>query len=633
MLLYIVVFILFLGSVIYNLGRSLLNRFKLNLNFSEQVSLSLCIGLVVFTLEVYLTGLMGSINFLLPVIAIQSAVLGIWGIKTSQFIISNSNLGINFPSILVIALSVYLTAFHVYPFGVIDKDRLPMYGANLIDNTWHLSLINSLQKQIPPENPLFYGHKLTNYHYFVDLQISAIQAITKIPLPILYFRIIGPSYFFLLATLVYILGMRLTNTFGGIMAVLFCTISSNGFYLARLFSNNPNLIPSVAWVDVYSTKAVNYPLAFSLAVLITIIYILVHSQLNLKSGIIITLIIGSLFAFKAHTSLILLYGLFNWGIYSAKNKNYSILFVTATSSLLTLYFIFTTSGDHSQSLIFSPLWFIKSMYESKDHLNNVDWELKRQFLVSQHGWLGVVKLYVIGLLGFILINFHVIYISVANILIRSRGQQYKSINLFLLNMIVIGILIPMLFIYKYSPIVMMEFIYLSIFLMGLLMALLFGNLLALNKRLVVIFAGILCWTMLLPGVRYSVNNFQANINYTPVNPQFIQAITHLKNLPGTRIVADPSFFPGSVLTAYANKSVYVGDLLILSGLGIDHSTRSQQAQKIFDCSDKSTASTVLSQVTPNYIFANADADCFKDYDFLKQVFVNNKVSIYSYKQL
>ena len=59
-----------------------------------------------------------------------------------------------------------------YDFG------LGFWGPNGHDGIWHLSLINQLKQQIPPQNPVFSGTTLSQYHWGFDLLVALISKFT-----------------------------------------------------------------------------------------------------------------------------------------------------------------------------------------------------------------------------------------------------------------------------------------------------------------------------------------------------------------------------------------------------------------------------------------------------------------------
>ncbi|MFH1289304.1 MAG: hypothetical protein ABIH88_01115, partial [Patescibacteria group bacterium] len=88
----------------------------------------------------------------------------------------------------------------VYDFG------MGFWGPNGHDGIWHLALARQIFNGFPPPHPLMSGEVLTNYHYFYDFLLSAVNKVTNIPFETLYFQIFPFLLVFFLGGLSFLVG-------------------------------------------------------------------------------------------------------------------------------------------------------------------------------------------------------------------------------------------------------------------------------------------------------------------------------------------------------------------------------------------------------------------------------------------
>jgi hypothetical protein len=575
-------FLGFLVLVPYPAGLLLTRWFKI-----PGIFRSLVLGLFVITLESYFLGLAGLYSWSIPVLLIQSAVLWIIGVfpslratnsRSPALLLSRSYLA----SAVIILLAVYINSLMLTPFGKITPQGISLYGAHFVDSTWHLAVINNLDRSLPPENPIYAGVPLTNYHYLVDLQISLIHRITGINTPDLYFRLFGPLYLLLLSWLIYDLGRSITGKqLGGLIAMTLFMLGSNLYYLAPLVFPGAAVSPSVAWVDFFSTKTVNYPLLVSLTLLVTFLDILRRQdKLSLGRMVVLGLFSGGLLIVKSHTALVWLGALAFTAILKLfkKTPNFSYLILFAVSLIVnfTLYIITVSSGNGA--LIFSPLWFIRVMYESPERLNNPVWELRRQTLLSIGAYLGVAKLYLQGLFWFLFINFGIFLPGVIAFFNKNITPVFRRI---LLGITLASLALTLLFIQRGAAWNSIQFIYVIFLPLSLLTAYIISRL----PRSLAISLFVLLITLSLPGNKYISDQYQERTGSFNISPSQVELVNYLSALPPGPVLTDSTFLSGSYLQAYSGKSLYVGDLQMLESLSIDHSDRDRIVNMPFTCSN------------------------------------------------
>lgn len=494
-------------------------------------------------------------------------------------------------------------------YGKTEEGTIRLYGAHFNDSINNIALIKSLKLSIPPENPNFSGTKMGSYHYFINLVMAKTSQLFGIDDFTMYFKI---APLFLLSSLSFIvwrLGKKLSGSnFAGAMAVLFVMLSGNLYYLSSLFYPNSLGRPSVAWIDEFSSKLVNYQYLSSLLIMFVLFYALsIRKKLTLKTEVLVAVIVALLFGFKFYAGVLILASLF------IVKKFRKIFFLSLLPTLLIL-FLLKGNGEVAFPFEIKPLWVIKTMFESSDRLNYPIWELARQTLLSTKSYLGIAKLYFVGLVVYLFINFGPRLV----ILFKKSEDEVESLTK---TVSVLGILIPLVFIQRGSAAWnIVQFSYYSVACMGFLLALQVAKFKNLH---VLVFS--LVWLMTLPGVFYTSNDY-ANSPYTsgPL-PNLVMALQYLRNQPYGAVLSHPIFTPNAIISAISSKPLFLGDSMILNSYGVDISVRLRQENDFFSGS-MSKPTSFLSSNNLKYIISPADIN-LSEYK-LKMIYTNMGVNIY-----
>lgn len=620
---YFLGFLLALGLVILPTGLLIYTQIDKELISWKSLVLSLVLGLWFIAVEAFVIRRVLSAAWFDYLLLIQAVV--------SLALLFKQRITKNLPRfrtslILPLSIIILVTAINVFitfPSGTETRDGIRFAGVHLVDNTWHLALINSLQQQVPPLNPLYAGELIRNYHYLVDLQIATMSHLTHIPPPVIFFQLFGTLYIFLYCCLAYLLGKRIDGSrLTGIFAIMFLSLSSNWYYLAQIFYPGAYNWPSVAWVDYFSSKSVNYPLLFSMVIMLAVFYFLTTVKEWSKSAIIIiSLLIVSLAGFKLHIAIVLISAISLLAILKIRQDKLFLKVFLLSFLGFGLIAASMVSLD-KKTLILSPLWYIRVMYEAVDRLNFVDWELKRQYLLKYPGYLGLLKLYIQGLGVFFLINLGPLLIGLVSLLMKQLRNSV--ITLLMLVVSFFSVIYTMLFIYSGTAIVTIQFFYPAIIMMSLLLLTVLNRILT-QRRVLYVIVAIIIWISLQPGVVYTLRTYS---QYTYVDPVTSEGLSFLSKQSTGTILTDRGLSEGSLVPAYTNKSVFFTGEMILQTLLVDYSWRKQVVEDFFDCSKKIDKNKLLSEQTIKYIMTTNLNSCVLDKISAKVLLDNNKVIIY-----
>ena len=514
--------------------------------------------------------------------------------------------------ILVVFVILFSVISPVYiNYGKTRDGTIRQYGAHFNDSVNNIALIKSLKSSIPPENPNVSGTKMTSYHYFINLIMAKISQLFHIDDFTMYFKI---APIFLLSSLsffVWILAKRLSSSnFVGAMATLFVMLSGNLYYLSGLVYPNSSGRPSVAWIDEFSSKLVNYQYLSSLLIMFVLFYILsIRKKLTLKIEVLVAVIVAFLFGFKFYAGVLFLSSMF------FVKKFRRIFFLSIPFTLLVLIFL---KGERGTIFPFEikPLWAIKTMFESPDRINYPIWELARQTLLSTKSYLGIMKLYVIGILVYLFVNFGPRLI----IFFKKSENEIES----LIKIIsVLGILIPLVFIQRVSAVWnIVQFSYYSVACMGFLLALRIDRLR--DNVKVLIFS--LVWIIMLPGVIYTSNDYAKPPYTSEFSSQFIQAAEYLESLPQGSILIHPQYSSNAIVSAIAGKPAYLAEEMILNSYGTNIVLRKKETSDFFEGRMINYDGSWFKSHDIKYVVA--PVSWLSPYRYLRAIFSNDSLNIY-----
>jgi len=484
------------------------------------------------------------------------------------------------------------------PYAKSINQDIRLFGAHHNDGVNNIALIKSLQYSLPPMDPNYSGRVIKNYHYFINLILAAIQKVTQIDPFILYFGIAPTVMIIILSILVYFFVLTQAGKLPAVLAILFVNFLGNYYYLGPLLGS-VNLHPSIAWMDEYSTRLVNYQLLSSYILLMVLLLFLIRR----RPAVLVGLISGLLMGFKVYAWILWELGLlaFSW-----RNKYFFRAFLWSVLFSLPVGWLLYQPGGQA-TFIFKPLWIIKSMYESPDRFNLVAWELARQTYLSIRNYLGIFKLYFQGVVAFLIINF------------GPRLLGFFAPKNYLLKILTfLGIILPLLLAQSGSSWNVIQFSYYSVFFLSLLLAISLSRF----PRLVVV----LFILISLPSALY-INSQYLNPPYTvSYSRGFVQALDTLARLPQGTVLSHPSYSTNAVVSALSSKPVFIAESMILTSSSIDTRPRQQFRDKFFSGMTLQPKD-FLSENNISYIISPQYIDISKY--MLLPIFQNSEVIIYS----
>ncbi len=178
-------FFLFIFSCLYLPGKLLAGKLKLELKSFDDIFFPFGFGLMVFTLLAYIFSWLKLEVLILPSILLLDF----------YFIRGNKWLPGKLEKRHSLALSLVFLLSLVFSLSMLINGQ---FGDKLIyrhDDLWHLSLINELKVNFPPDNPSVAGIPLRGYHFFYNLILAKVSNIFLISPFSLHFRFLTRQSF------------------------------------------------------------------------------------------------------------------------------------------------------------------------------------------------------------------------------------------------------------------------------------------------------------------------------------------------------------------------------------------------------------------------------------------------------
>ena len=541
---------------------------------------------------------------------------------------------------LLIGIGTIFQQLPVFKNGLSFPYGLGFWGPNTHDGIWHISLINQLTKDVPPQNPVYGGEVLKNYHYFYDLLVALTNYVSGIPVLDLLFRFYPITFSLLLGILTYYL-TRLINP--GKLGVLF------GIYLVYFAGSFGWIVEyikvkhlggeSAFWANQSISFNLNPPFAISLLIVITILLILPRIKSSKTALLSLTILAGTLVSFKAYAAILILLTIFIVGIVK-RNLNYLYTFIT--SSVLSAVLLLSNFSIGQKLIIFSPFWFIHSMIDSPDR---VGWErltLARVAGYETKNYFKLITSELISLIIFVIGNLGIRFFALLSLTkIKKIISNVQLLFIFVFS--TLSLFIPTLFIQAGNPWNTIQFLYYFLYISAVVGGIVFAKiLLSLPRSLVPVVAAI--FIAVTPINSWATaNGYLTNQPHAFINPKEIEALEFLKQQPDGIVLTypyDPKqktkfaepwpiyvYDSTAYLSAFSGKSVFIEDEGQNQILLTDYKKRVILSKDFF----LSASVNFLKEANIKYIYIPKIHNLPLDEEHIIKIFENDYALIYEVK--
>lgn len=643
-------FLLFL-IVIYSLGKAFSMGGE---SFLTRFFTSISLGMVLYTLAQLVIGILNLRWLSWGLVGVSVVLLFKYGLKVR----------ISFKDRLqtaALALIIAGTVFQVIPVfrsGLINEYGLSFWGPNAHDGLWHVSLIEQLSS-VPPENPIFSGELLRNYHYFYDLLLAGTKSITGIDslnlvfrfYPIIFSLLLGVGTYSLI-NLLFLDRLGLFKTRVAQLVSIYLVYFGGSFgWIVEFIRERHFGGESSFWSSQPVSFNLNPPFAISLVLVICLFHFIyyLNRRSSLKNIFIIIFLVGSLTSFKAYAGILAFLVLGVWcfvGLFKKQLSYFGIMFGSGFLLLLTLlpnYSVSNLSSGLPLLFIWNPFWFIHSMIDSPDR---VGWErlsLARYSAFETKNWLKFIGVESFGLFLFIAGNLGVRVIGLV-IFIRSILVHNNSTLSFIILFGLFSAVFPILFIQSGNPWNTIQFFYYFIFIVAIFTGVLFAELI-LAKELILKLVVIILLFIAPINSLVIANSYLSYSPHTKVDASELEALKFLKEQPKGIILSYPydkelkskfteplpvyAYETTAYLSALTDKPSFVADEIQNIILGNNYIKRLALAKNFFLNPEDERRILNDNNIEYVYIIKKVYDRGLDDARFgLKEIFSNDGVVIY-----
>lgn len=517
---------------------------------------------------------------------------------------------------------------------------LGFWGSNGHDAIWHLSLINNLKNPFKIDLPIFAGETLKNYHPFFDILIAFFALISNISSTVWYFQIfpIITTILFLITS--FLLGKQLTSKFStGIFLMFFNSFASSFGWIISLFKSGTINGESLFWAMQSASNQLNPPFLLSLLFINCLLLLVLAKKINFwfkNLLILLILIITPITKAYGGVAIYLIFALYSF--FSIKKSKQPLILLLI--SLPLAYLVFSIYNKTSGSLfIFKPFWFVNSLIESPDRFY-VPVLANMRYTLEASGKIGprLIAVYFISTIIFYLGNFSWRILGLLSL------KSFKSIiKLPLLLTILITGLIPLFLIQKGTSWNTIQFMYYSLFISNIFLAIFVSQLKYKYISLVIIILTIIpSWE--------NLNRYLSNPAPACLSNSEIEALTHLKDLPQGIVLTYPYdkykknnqvtpiplyiYETSAYVSAFSKKSVFLEDEMNLDITGFDWKVRRKQEEEFFSSQDKYSTRGFLLNNNIDYIYLlNGQSFTVDQSDLqIDLIFENSQVKIFKVRK-
>ena len=614
-------------------GNTLLRKFKLET--LPQITLSVCLGIVLWALQGYLFGYLNlrilSYGYL--------ALFLIWwfsGVRNFRLKVPSwPPLKFNRTALFIIFVGVVFQLSAVWFIGRYTENGLYFCCRGVPDDIFHLSLTYELTQRFPPDEPGMYPVPVKNYHYAANLVMADTIRVFKLPLmPTVY------QYFpFLLSLLLAFTALsfaRLLNLSPRFANWLLFFLYFHGdiIYLL-LFLRGKGLDFSVTIFDDATKLLAGPTRSFSIVLLFTGLSFLFLWLKGKKAvlGIISALVFGSLIGFKVYTGIFALTGLGFLGLYFLFKKNWRRLWPLFLAVFLSLV-IYLPVNAGAGGISFNGLYrFENFLAQPAFGLQNL--ELARLNFLNQGNYLRAFPYELLGAILYFPVLFGTVLIGIFQTR-KSLSAIPAEINIFLIGAAFVTGTVGLFFVQDVGGLNSVQFLLNLYFIFAIFAALFCAYVLPnLGRGKWAIVFLLIAFTLPRP-VHEALENFlfvSRHQGYT-ISSQELAGLNFLKNntpaqsliLLSPELAKQENLMYVSFLT---NRPVYLAGYI---GVLSDHQAfgaakRLLIDQEIFTSSDANLVSRLLTTNRINYLYLfDNKSSSFKE-NLFTQEFINNKVRI------
>lgn len=282
----LLIFIVLIFAVVYLPGSLFLFKVYKDLDDSEKISLAFSLGVILLVLLGVFLGLTNLRYLLLPLLLIIGVISAVIHKKS---VLRPWNLFIKNKLLLVIIiLGVLVQGFISFPSGYHYKEGLLFWSSQGQDGFWHISIMEEIKKEFPPQIPVFAGEELVNYHYLSDILMGEFARMFSFFASLdLYFRFFPVFFSFFMGISVFSFAQRWRDKKTAYWAMFFTYFTGSFGYIVTFLREGKIFSGETAfWVSQLNTMVANPPHAVAICLLLaSLLTFLIFFEKREKNGL------------------------------------------------------------------------------------------------------------------------------------------------------------------------------------------------------------------------------------------------------------------------------------------------------------------------------------------------------------
>jgi len=578
----------------------------------EKILMGIPVVFAGFTLLCYLLIVLKAPILIIPITIL--AVIFYW--KT--FLKEVKKIKIVFDKKTFIILTVFIIGIAgqlavISPSGRFINGDLVFWSSHGHDASWHIALVNEIQKGWPFQNPVFSGEKLINYHFFSDIIPAIGNKYLRISNLDLYFRILPILYSLLFGASAYFLTKRMTGSFSaGIWAVMFSYFGGSFGYIATYIKDKTIAGESIFWASQPQSSSGNPPQIISNFLVLTFLYF-VYSYIKNKdkrSLFASILILGTLTEFKVYAAIVILGATVLSGIWQ----------VAIPAGILAAALYFPNASGSTSFLIFEPWWYIRTMIVDPSRLDWLDLEWRRQTYIYENNWKRVISIEVSGFLIFFFGNLGMRFVGLWDYLKSVKTSLKNRFNLLFVLTIFASLALPILFLQKGVASNTSQFLQYFLLLLGILAGVSTAGFIKLLKHPVYkVIATVFFILLMIPTQVALLYQFYSRTPVVKISGAELEALSFInKNSDENTVILSPlpdPFFKiegptpnfwawtdTAYIAAFSNRSEYFSDKEQVDIMGYDYASREAERKAIFESNNPALVKEKIKETGANLIY-------------------------------
>ncbi|KKQ37737.1 MAG: hypothetical protein US53_C0010G0007 [Candidatus Woesebacteria bacterium GW2011_GWA1_37_7] len=543
--------------------------------------------------------------------------------------------------------------------GLVYSYGMGFWGPNGHDGIWHIALAESLAKG-SWGMPVFAGETIKNYHIGFDLLLAILHKITLIPIHILYFQVIPP----ILSLAIGIFAYKFVYLWSGSIkksfwATFFIYFGGSWGFVVTLIRSGRLEGESLFWSQQSVSTLINPPFALSLLLIFAGLWTLVKGIENGSKKYLVasTFLFGVLIQVKVYAGILILFALLIAGIKRLFSDRKTDLIKVFTGVLVLSILIFApVTRSMGETLLFRPFWFLESMMATPDRLN---WQRFASALANyklSENWIKGSLAYLIAFLIFLFGNFGTRLIGLLWFMKKRLNiRNYQYIDVLIAMIVLLGVIIPMLFIQVGTSWNTIQFFYYSLVFSGLLAGIVIPVSIkrlkvikmydiSLYDTFIVLFIiltipttiGTLWYNYLpsRPPAKISVAELEA-LKFLAKQPDGVVLTLPFNKEAAKKAESNPPrplylYESTAYVSAFSRQPGYLEDVVNLEITGYDWKERRNSIENILNLTDESVLSEFLKRESIGYIYLTKNTQ-FNKFDILlrlSKIFENNEVVLF-----